>query len=80
MIRSNANGLVLVLEILRIGSTGRVQPSASILRREAGLLLETLQDCASKEGPSSDSILRREIRNLAVASETRSTQDQQGLN
>ena len=38
MIRSNVEGRVLVHEILRIGSTGRVQPSVSILRQATGLL------------------------------------------
>ena len=64
-----------MLEILRNGSTGRVQASASILRREMGLFLETLKDCVNKESPSSNLILPREIRNHAMASETRPTQD-----
>ena len=36
-------------------------------------MLEILKDCVNKEGPPDDSILRREARNHAIASETRST-------
>ena len=66
---------VLVLEILRIASTRRVQPSDSMLGRETGLSLEILKDCVNKEGPSSDSMLRRETRSHTITPETRSTQD-----
>ena len=75
MIRFSVERRVLVLEIRRrIGPTGRVQPSDSRLRREPGLLLEILKNCVNKEGPPSDTILRRETRYHAIAAETQSTQ------
>ena len=36
-------------------------------------MLEILKDCVNKEDPPNDSILRRETRNHAIASDTRST-------